>query len=243
MQTEDIRDIEQPESDCEAENPDYEKKREVNIKQNRAMLNELLAELKKIPGFLPVKGDSPKKLTKSKRSFPYEMVEKRRNPSRNARPNPVVSPPQTRSSSKRKREELGRENDPDFSPKGKKFFIKFGPSLFKSKRKVKGDDDEDEEEWEFDEEKLDLPKRKQSRVSVYKSADEITDADLDMVANTVADKEYDSVENWVCPPCRGVCNCSFCRKKSGRHATGILVHLARQSGYDNVMAYLNSFKA
>lgn len=44
--------------------------------------------------------------------------------------------------------------------------------------------------------------------------------------------------NWECPPCRGICNCSFCMKKRGRRATGILIHAAKQQGFDNVSTYL-----
>ncbi|XP_072274452.1 cell division cycle-associated protein 7 [Pyxicephalus adspersus] len=47
---------------------------------------------------------------------------------------------------------------------------------------------------------------------------------------------------WHCPPCRGICNCSFCRQRKGRCATGVLVYLAKYHGYDNVHAYLNSLK-
>ncbi|KAK0148467.1 Cell division cycle-associated 7-like protein [Merluccius polli] len=43
---------------------------------------------------------------------------------------------------------------------------------------------------------------------------------------------------WSCPLCRGVCNCSLCRKREGRCATGILVGLARYNGHDNVHQYL-----
>uniref|UniRef100_A0A3Q0SWU0 Cell division cycle associated 7b n=1 Tax=Amphilophus citrinellus TaxID=61819 RepID=A0A3Q0SWU0_AMPCI len=43
---------------------------------------------------------------------------------------------------------------------------------------------------------------------------------------------------WSCPLCRGMCNCSLCRKKEGRCATGILVGLARYNGHDNVHEYL-----
>ncbi|NWH81718.1 CDCA7 protein, partial [Piaya cayana] len=43
---------------------------------------------------------------------------------------------------------------------------------------------------------------------------------------------------WTCPPCRGICNCSFCRQRDGRCATGVLVYLAKYHGYDNVHAYL-----
>jgi len=47
---------------------------------------------------------------------------------------------------------------------------------------------------------------------------------------------------WLCPPCRGICNCSFCRAREGRCATGVLVYLAKYHGYDNVHAYLKSLK-
>ena len=45
-------------------------------------------------------------------------------------------------------------------------------------------------------------------------------------------------QDWVCPPCRGICNCSYCRKRDGRCATGILIHLAKFYGYNNVKEYL-----
>ncbi|KAB0403840.1 hypothetical protein E2I00_017786 [Balaenoptera physalus] len=44
--------------------------------------------------------------------------------------------------------------------------------------------------------------------------------------------------NWHCPPCRGICNCSFCRQRDGRCATGVLVYLAKYHGFGNVHAYL-----
>ncbi|TNN58970.1 Cell division cycle-associated protein 7 [Liparis tanakae] len=47
---------------------------------------------------------------------------------------------------------------------------------------------------------------------------------------------------WLCPPCRGICNCSFCRARDGRCATGVLVYLAKYQGFDNVHAYLKSLK-
>ncbi|XP_026533821.1 cell division cycle-associated 7-like protein [Notechis scutatus] len=45
---------------------------------------------------------------------------------------------------------------------------------------------------------------------------------------------------WLCPPCRGVCNCSYCRKRDGYCATGTLIHLAKLYGYTNVKEYLES---
>ena len=47
-----------------------------------------------------------------------------------------------------------------------------------------------------------------------------------------------SSQEWLCPPCRGICNCSFCRAREGRCATGVLVYLAKYHGYDNVHSYL-----
>ena len=44
---------------------------------------------------------------------------------------------------------------------------------------------------------------------------------------------------WVCPPCRKICNCSFCMPKRGKAPTGILIHLAREAGCDNVHEYLD----
>lgn len=46
--------------------------------------------------------------------------------------------------------------------------------------------------------------------------------------------------DWLCPPCRGICNCSFCRARQGRCATGVLVYQAKHQGYDHVHAYLKS---
>ncbi|XP_052792969.1 cell division cycle-associated 7-like protein isoform X2 [Mya arenaria] len=47
---------------------------------------------------------------------------------------------------------------------------------------------------------------------------------------------------WQCPPCRDICNCSFCRKRRGKSCTGILVHIAREQGFSNVNEYLQSLK-
>ncbi|KAM3197466.1 hypothetical protein ACQJBY_072872 [Aegilops geniculata] len=39
---------------------------------------------------------------------------------------------------------------------------------------------------------------------------------------------------WACPKCRGICNCSFCRKKKGETPTGILAHAAKATGHSSV---------
>jgi hypothetical protein len=45
---------------------------------------------------------------------------------------------------------------------------------------------------------------------------------------------------WPCPHCRGICNCSYCRKKKGLQATGILAHVAKAQGFDCVAELLNT---
>ncbi|WVZ76196.1 hypothetical protein U9M48_024186 [Paspalum notatum var. saurae] len=41
-------------------------------------------------------------------------------------------------------------------------------------------------------------------------------------------------KDWICPKCRGICNCSFCRKKKGEMPTGIMAHIAKASGCTSV---------
>jgi len=43
---------------------------------------------------------------------------------------------------------------------------------------------------------------------------------------------------WKCPPCRNFCNCSICRNRKGKGATGILINLAQAKGFSNVADYL-----
>lgn len=44
--------------------------------------------------------------------------------------------------------------------------------------------------------------------------------------------------DWSCPPCRGICNCSFCMVKRGRRCTGQLIGVARQNGFPDVRSFL-----
>jgi hypothetical protein len=43
---------------------------------------------------------------------------------------------------------------------------------------------------------------------------------------------------WVCPICRDICNCSFCRQKKGWAPTGILHRYAKSQGYRSTAHYL-----
>ncbi|KAJ7971202.1 Zinc-finger domain of monoamine-oxidase A repressor R1 protein [Quillaja saponaria] len=47
-------------------------------------------------------------------------------------------------------------------------------------------------------------------------------------------QEVDLLNDWKCPKCRGICNCSICMKKRGFNPTGPLVHTAKASGFSSV---------
>ncbi|KAL9245757.1 hypothetical protein vseg_019373 [Gypsophila vaccaria] len=44
--------------------------------------------------------------------------------------------------------------------------------------------------------------------------------------------------NWICPPCRGICNCSLCRQAKGWAPTGTLYKRISKLGYKSVAHYL-----
>lgn len=47
---------------------------------------------------------------------------------------------------------------------------------------------------------------------------------------------------WCCPPCLGICNCSICRKREGKDATGVITSLAQSRGFQSVHQYLESLR-
>ncbi|WOL01149.1 hypothetical protein Cni_G09863 [Canna indica] len=53
-------------------------------------------------------------------------------------------------------------------------------------------------------------------------------------------EEVSVQENWSCPKCRGVCNCSFCMKKKGQKPTGMLIHAAKATGFTSVHELLDN---
>ncbi|KAM3712537.1 hypothetical protein ACB098_01G189100 [Castanea mollissima] len=48
------------------------------------------------------------------------------------------------------------------------------------------------------------------------------------------------LDDWKCPKCRGICNCSICMKRRGHKPTGQLVITARKTGYSSVSEMLNN---
>ncbi|XP_060193774.1 uncharacterized protein LOC132623090 isoform X1 [Lycium barbarum] len=53
-------------------------------------------------------------------------------------------------------------------------------------------------------------------------------------------KEVSLLEDWKCPKCRDICNCSFCMKRRGCQPTGQLVKTAKATGYSSVSDMLQT---
>ncbi|OMO94633.1 Zinc finger, C6HC-type [Corchorus olitorius] len=55
-------------------------------------------------------------------------------------------------------------------------------------------------------------------------------------------EEVALLHDWICPRCRGICNCSRCMKKRGHQPTGVLAPAAKASGFASVsdMLHLNN---
>ncbi|XP_019910226.2 cell division cycle-associated protein 7a isoform X2 [Esox lucius] len=254
------------EADSDADN--FLDKRALNIRENKAMLAKLMAELNKIPGFsrttsLPMM-NSPRRAPRKSLGTPGHQ---RRNPERTTRPHtrsrtmvdgPPSPPPDT-------------DEDDKFSLVRRSRYYEEVDEAEPRRRSYNG--------------VLAIP-------HVVRPVEEITQVELDLIASNVREKVYnrstgstchqcrqktiDTKTNcrnpecvgvrgqfcgpclrnrygeevrdalldpeWQCPPCRGICNCSFCRAREGRCATGVLVYLAKYHGYDNVHAYLKSLK-
>ncbi|XP_076470208.1 cell division cycle-associated protein 7-like [Babylonia areolata] len=260
---------------------EYEELRRRNLEDNKAMLARLMSE---IQGSLPVKPKAPRAKQRRTSSSLEEVGPIRRNPSRNARRQPTrFDLPRTRSRSGSVSSVSSSSSTPLSTPE--KLVVRFGFFRKPPCPDFGVDPSVDDEDSNLD---LPSPSRRPRVVRDLKSAEEITDEDLNMVAVSVSDKRYDShygttchqcrqktddvkticrntncggvrgqfcgpcLRNrygedakvalkdpeWVCPPCRGICNCSFCRKRGGKSCTGILIHLARERGFDDVHSYL-----
>ncbi|XP_055493938.1 cell division cycle-associated protein 7a [Leucoraja erinacea] len=254
----------------EPRGPNFLEKRALNIKENKAMLAKLIAELKTVPGFIPRRLSVQATPSKPKRQPRNSFIEdvSRHNPERSARP-------RTRS-----RSLVDGPPSPSFEQEDNVSFMR--------KRKFLDND--------FSE--VDVPLRRRSRPSilaiphVVRPVEDITQEELENISFSAKEKVYNRAigstchqcrqktidtktncrnpecvgvrgqfcgpclrnrygelvrnalldSNWQCPPCRGICNCSFCRHREGRCATGVLVYLAKYHGYDNVHAYLKSLK-
>ncbi|KAM9391080.1 cell division cycle-associated 7-like protein isoform 1-T1 [Salvelinus alpinus] len=241
-------------------------KRAKNIQENKAMLAKLFADLTNMS---EVTSSPTKKRRVSEKPPPRRRGvcegNERRNPSRAARP-PEKFGVEERSTSPSRHDRSVRTIDV-----GKLLEV---DELGRSRKKSRASSG------------------KKRRITHVRSVDEITEEELDNVAQRAKDKILDKDHgstchqcrqktldtktvcrsgvciggkgqfcgpclrnrygedvhtalldpDWECPLCRGICNCSLCRRREGRCATGQLVHLAQHKGHSNVQDYLESIQ-
>ncbi|XP_043545741.1 cell division cycle-associated 7-like protein isoform X1 [Chiloscyllium plagiosum] len=265
----DIQESEESESDDDSapgkKNSNVLLKRAMNIKENKEMLAKLMAELKTMPGLFPVKvctSSSPKQKRTPKRTFSEGKVERRVNPSRSARPPEgfsvekfAISPTKLMSQVKKFHLRTDLTNR----------FVEDGSLTKRRRRSSKGTPRPVDDITEEDLENVAITVKDkiydrclgstchQCRQKTIDTKTVCRNQDCygvrgqfcgPCLRNRYGENVRSALLNpdWVCPPCRGTCNCSFCRRRDGRCATGILVHLAKFYGYDNVQAYLESLQ-
>ncbi|XP_035300743.1 cell division cycle-associated 7-like protein isoform X2 [Cricetulus griseus] len=240
------------------ENSDALLKRARNIKENKAMLAQLLAELNSVPDFFPVRTPtSASKRRTSRRAFSEGQIIRRTNPTRSARPPEKFALENFAFSAAKLTEELYsfRRRKTISGGKCQKYRRRHRVSSYRSVKDI----------TEEDLENIAITVR-----------DKVYDKVLGNTCHQCRQKTIDTKTvcrnqgcggvrgqfcgpclrnrygedvrtalldpEWTCPPCRGICNCSYCRKRDGRCATGILIHLAKFYGYNNVKEYLESLQ-
>ncbi|XP_041757903.1 cell division cycle-associated 7-like protein [Coregonus clupeaformis] len=260
------KEVEEEKEEKEVESPVLNK-RAKNIQENKAMLAKLFADLTNMAELTP---STTKKRRVSEKPTPrrrgvYEGGE-RRNPSRAARP-PEKFGVEEKSNSPSRHNRSVRTIDV-------RKLLEVDDDLSRSGRKRRASSG------------------KRRKITHVRSVDEITEEELDNVAegakDKILDKDHGSTchqcrqktldtktvcrsgvcsggkgqfcgpclrnrygedvrsalldPDWECPLCRGICNCSLCRRREGRCATGQLVHLAQHKGHSNVQDYLESIQ-
>ncbi|MEE6472110.1 hypothetical protein FKM82_009477 [Ascaphus truei] len=255
-------------SDSEDDQPsDFLQRRAKNIRDNKAMLAKLIADLEKLPGNLSIAevGSNAQKSWRAPRSS-LNQQPVRKNPER---------------SSRRVTRSMGGAAPPS-------------PERTRRQQLMRSLQDDLLAEEEETPRRRRAPRPSAlAAPHVVCPVDEITEDDLKNVADSVKDKVYNSVHGstchqcrqktvdtktncrnvrcqgirgqfcgpclrnrygedvrkalldpeWHCPPCREICNCSFCRQRDGRCATGILFPLARYHGFGDVHSYLKSLRS
>ncbi|XP_026150322.1 cell division cycle-associated protein 7a [Mastacembelus armatus] len=252
-------------SDSEEEES-FMDKRALNIKENKEMLAKLMAELNKVPGLFPRSMSASTMPRHTPRRSVGNLGTRRRNPEHLSRPHtrsrtlvdgPPSPTPEEEPEDKFSLVRKSRYYEEDDEPSRRRSY-NGAKAILHTVRPV-----EDITEAE-------LQRICQNvREKVYNSAtgstchqcrQKTTDTktncrNLECVGvrgqfcgpclrNRYGEEVRDALLNpeWQCPPCRGICNCSFCRAREGRCATGVLVYLAKYHGFDNVHAYLKSLK-
>ncbi|NXF01559.1 CDA7L protein, partial [Smithornis capensis] len=230
-------------------------KRAINIKENKAMLAQLLAELNSIPDLFPVKTptSTPSKQKKTpRRTFSEGQIARRMNPTRNARPPEKFALEKFTVSAVRFAEHICSYRQQNLL---KRLIRKRRrSSKYSSHRPV-----EDITEEDLDNIAITVRDKIYDKVlgsTCHQCRQKTTDTKTicrnqgcggvrgQFCGPCLRNRYGEDVKSalldpaWICPPCRGVCNCSYCRRRDGRCATGMLIHLAKFYGYNNVKEYL-----
>ncbi|CAG09964.1 unnamed protein product, partial [Tetraodon nigroviridis] len=240
-------------------------KRALNIKENKEMLAKLMAELNKVPGLFPRRTPPSATPRQTPRPSAGTPGARRRNPVRTSRPHtrsrtlvegpPSPAPeeePEDKYSLVRK-SRYYEECDELVSPRTRSCFsLRAIPHVVRPVEEIT--------EMELQ----DICNNVREKVynsstgtTCHQCRQKTTDTKTNCrnpecvgvrgqfcgpcLRNRYGEEVRDALldPEWRCPPCRGICNCSFCRARDGRCATGVLVYLAKYHGYDNVHAYLN----
>nr|XP_057938768.1 cell division cycle-associated protein 7a [Doryrhamphus excisus] len=250
----------------EEDEDNFMAKRSLNIKENKEMLAKLMAELNKVPGLFPKTAMSAHATPRRapRRSAPEKQ---RRNPERQSRPHtrsrtlvdgpPSPTPEEDEIEDKFSLVRRSRYfEEVEEAPRRRSFNgSKALPHV------VRPVDEVTEEELERI---CDNVREKVYHTVNGSTCHQCRQKTIDTktncrnpecvgvrgqfcgpcLRNRYGEEVRDALLNpeWRCPPCRGICNCSFCRAREGRCATGVLVYLAKYHGFDNVHAYLRSLK-
>ncbi|XP_071776288.2 cell division cycle-associated 7-like protein [Centroberyx gerrardi] len=247
------------------------RKRDKNIQENKAMLAKLFADLSTMaeltpPNTPPKKRRTAEKAPPRKRKFEPEAGSERRNPSRKARPpenfaveekseSPGRRGRATRTVDIRRLVEVdeehvegGRRKRKSHTSKKNQYVVKSVDEItkeeldniaYRSKDKI-WDKENGSSCHQCRQKTLDTKTVCRSGVCVGVKGQFCGPCLKNRYGEDVHTVLLDPM--WCCPLCRGMCNCSLCRKKEGRCATGILVGLARYNGHDNVHEYLASIQ-
>ncbi|NWI94723.1 CDA7L protein, partial [Pitta sordida] len=234
-------------------------KRAINIKENKAMLAQLLAELNSIPDLFPVKTptSTPSKQKKTpRRTFPEGQIARRMNPTRNARPPEKFALEKFTVSAVKFAEHMNSCRQENLLKRLMRKRRRL--SKYSSHRPV-----EDITEEDLDNIAITVKDKIYDKVlgsTCHQCRQKTTDTKTicrnqgcggvrgQFCGPCLRNRYGEDVKSalldpaWICPPCRGVCNCSYCRRRDGRCATGMLIHMAKFYGYNNVKEYLESLQ-
>uniref|UniRef100_A0A8C5L3I1 Cell division cycle associated 7 like n=1 Tax=Jaculus jaculus TaxID=51337 RepID=A0A8C5L3I1_JACJA len=239
------------------ESSDALRKRTMNIKENKAMLARLLAELNSVPDLFPVRtpASASKKKT-ARRAFSEGQITRRVNPTRSARPPENFALENVTFSATRFAEELYSFRRRRTISGGKcQRYRRHRVSSFRRVEEITEEDLENVAITVGDKiyDKVLGSTCHQCRQKTIDTKTVCRNQDCGGVRGQfcgpcLRNRYGEDVRtalldpDWMCPPCRGICNCSYCRRRDGRCATGILIHLAKFYGYDNVKEYLESLQ-